>query len=158
MFMGKTICGRQKQANCVIRCLFVFACAIFLNNSYAQSSGIAIQLPNTINGGARDRIVTPERFECENSLSGKAQLEYGVAASSGTTNNTFATSQTNGNAVTVYGKIVIPIGAPKSRIDCDRLFQLEMRRRELEIKLLEQQTLPGNFTASEAPRQAQPGR
>jgi len=107
-----------------------------------------------VNGGARDRIVTPDRFECENSLSGKAQIEYGVAASNGSSSNAFSgTPTTAGTAVTVYGKLIIPIGAPKSRIDCNRLYELEVEKRMLEIKLLQMQTSPDYFKPAEVPKQ-----
>jgi len=111
-------------------------------------------LPSTISGGARDRIVTPERFECEMAISGKAQMEYGVAASNGNTTNSIVPQNPTSSTVvtTVYGKITIPIGAPKSRIDCDRLYQLEVRRRELEIKLLEMQTSPDQFKPAVIPK------
>lgn len=106
-----------------------------------------------MNSGARDRIVTPERFECENALSGKAQVEYGVAASNAQSSSSFSTvtQPDQGKNITVYGKIIIPIGAPKSRIDCNRLFELEVRKRELEIKLLEMQTQPDFFKPAEVP-------
>lgn len=118
-------------------------------NSYAQ---VSVQLPSTVTGGSRDRIVSPDRFECENSLSGKAQLEYGVAASNSRNANNFSPNQDTGNNVTVYGKIIIPIGGPKNRIDCNRLFELEVRKRELEIRLLEMQTQPDFFKPAEVPR------
>lgn len=40
----------------------------------------------------------------------------------------------------LYGRIVIPLGAkPKSRIDCNRLYELELRARQLEVIKLEQE-------------------
>lgn len=139
-----------KRAGNYVSGLLWCACAVF---PITASSQVSVQLPSTINSGARDRIVTPERFECENSLSGKAQVEYGVAASNAQTSNGFSsvTAPDQGKSVTVYGKIVIPIGAPKSRIDCNRLFELEVRKRELEIRLLELQTQPEYFRPAVVP-------
>ena len=37
----------------------------------------------------------------------------------------------------VYAKITVPLGAPKKRLDCNKLYQLELRARELEIRKLE---------------------
>ena len=37
----------------------------------------------------------------------------------------------------VYGKITIPIGAPKERLNCDALYQLELRKKRLEVQKLE---------------------
>lgn len=39
--------------------------------------------------------------------------------------------------VGVYGKIVIPIGAPKERLNCNALYQLELRVKRLEVEKLE---------------------
>ena len=39
--------------------------------------------------------------------------------------------------VGVYGKIVIPIGAPKERLNCNALYQLELRKKRLEVEKLE---------------------
>ena len=143
---------KRKPTNNLISSLFWCSFAILLTPS--AFSQVSVQLPSTISNGARDRIVTPERFECENSLSGKAQLEYGVAASNSATENVFNLPNTNqGKNVTIYGKLIVPIGGPKSRIDCNRLFDLEVRRRELELKLLEQQLRPelSGFRTGEVP-------
>ncbi len=39
--------------------------------------------------------------------------------------------------VGVYGRIIIPIGAPKKRLNCDALYQLELRKKRLEVEKLE---------------------
>lgn len=144
MYLGKTESKHYSR----FWCLFLCVCSL----SISANAQVSVQLPSTSANVARDRIVTPERFECENALGGKAQVEYGVAASNSQNNNNFqATPPTGGNNVTVYGKIVIPIGGPKSRIDCNRLFELEVRKRELEIRLLEMQTNPDNFKATPVP-------
>ena len=39
--------------------------------------------------------------------------------------------------VGVYGRITIPIGAPKERLNCNTLYQLELRKVRLEVQKLE---------------------
>lgn len=148
MYMGEKYKHTKPTASYYVRCLFWCTASIFPITAFTQ---VSVQLPSTITGNARDRIVTPERFECEMSLSGKAQLEYGLAASNTIQPNSFVTNPDPGKNVTVYGKLVIPIGAPKSRIDCNILYEMEIRRRELEIKLLEMQTNPDNFRPAVVP-------
>lgn len=148
--MGKKWNNTKTLPKVIIWGLCSITCSLFSTVVNAQ---VSVQLPATVNNGARDRIVTPERFECENSLSGKAQLEYGVAASNGDSTSVYNTSNTTGKTVTVYGKIIIPIGGPKSRIDCNELYELEVKRRKLEIKLLEMQTNPDFFKPSAIPKQ-----
>ena len=156
MFMGEKHHRFQRSpTNCYVSSLLRCTVAVLLTTttSFAQ---VSIQLPSTINSGARDRIVTPERFECENSLSGKAQIEYGVAASNAQSDNIFNTNTNNqGKAITVYGKLIVPIGGPKSRIDCNQLYELEIKRRQLEIKILEQQLKPevAGFRTEAVPNQ-----
>jgi hypothetical protein len=39
----------------------------------------------------------------------------------------------------VYGKITIPLGAPKERLNCNTLYQLELKKKRLEVLKLEQE-------------------
>jgi hypothetical protein len=42
--------------------------------------------------------------------------------------------------VGVYSRIVIPLGKRvKSRIDCNKLYELELRKKQLEVQKLEQE-------------------
>jgi hypothetical protein len=43
----------------------------------------------------------------------------------------------NTRDVGVYGRITIPIGAPKGRINCDTLYQMELSKKRMEIEKLE---------------------
>ena len=154
MYLGKYIIpdSRTRTKSYIRRLCFCISALLFCTwSTIAQSQGVSVQLPSTVNSGARDRVVSPDRFECEMAIQGKAQFEYGVAATNSQSNNFIGQTNNNGTNLTAYGKIVIPIGAPKTRLDCNRLYELELRKRELEIKLLEMQTNPDNFRAAEAP-------
>jgi hypothetical protein len=39
----------------------------------------------------------------------------------------------------VYARIVIPLDAPKERINCNSLYQLELRKKRLEVLKLEEE-------------------
>jgi len=39
----------------------------------------------------------------------------------------------------LYARIVIPLNAPKERINCNTLYQLELRKKRLEVVKLEQE-------------------
>jgi hypothetical protein len=39
----------------------------------------------------------------------------------------------------VYAKITIPIGAPKERLNCNTLYQLELTKKRLEVQKLTQE-------------------
>jgi hypothetical protein len=41
--------------------------------------------------------------------------------------------------VGVYGRITIPIGAPRNRLDCNELYQLELKKKRMEVQKLERE-------------------
>lgn len=41
--------------------------------------------------------------------------------------------------VGVYGRIVIPIGAPRERLDCAQLYKIELEKQRLELFKLKQE-------------------
>ena len=51
--------------------------------------------------------------------------------------NTFYNYDNFMRDIGVYGKITIPIGAPKERLNCNALYQLELRKKRLEVEKLE---------------------
>jgi hypothetical protein len=47
--------------------------------------------------------------------------------------------QVRTNDVGVYARINIPIGAPKERINCNTLYQLELEKKRMEVAKLKQE-------------------
>ena len=41
--------------------------------------------------------------------------------------------------VGVYARMIIPIGAPKKRLNCDTLYQLELQKKRMEIQRMEKE-------------------
>jgi hypothetical protein len=48
-------------------------------------------------------------------------------------------SQVRTNDVGVYARINIPIGAPKERLNCNTLYQLELEKKRMEVFRLKQE-------------------
>jgi hypothetical protein len=73
-------------------------------------------------------------LDCSNAIGSATQLEFGV---------TGIIDKDMGNQigdVGVYSRITIPLGKrAKSRIDCNRLYELELKKKELEVMKLEQE-------------------
>src|SRR5690606_1417063 len=64
---------------------------------------------------------------CRSAISGRgAYLDVGVIGGSGAAAGSMAT----------YGRVVIPLGRSPSRLDCARLYALEVERLEMELRLL----------------------
>ena len=53
-------------------------------------------------------------------------------------NNTDVLGDSSRN-VGVYARIIIPIGAPKERINCNTLYKLELEKKRLEVIKLQQE-------------------
>ena len=116
----------------------------------AQSSSVNLAIPSSPQSFQSDRVRSGQ-FECSQAIGSSTNVEFGVVGlmnQNGPYDNRFNVSNVavtpegyNQNDfvrdVGVYAKITIPIGAPKKRLDCNRLYELELRARELEIRKLE---------------------
>lgn len=70
-------------------------------------------------------------LDCSNAVGGGVNLEYGVTG----VLSSFDTID-RAKDIGVYARIVIPLDKPKSRINCDDLYQVELAQRRLEIQML----------------------
>ena len=76
-------------------------------------------------------------------LGSATQMEFGVTGiienGGYDQTNSFINDRRAGD-VGVYARIVIPLGkVARNRIDCNELFELELRRKQLELMKLEQE-------------------
>ena len=77
-------------------------------------------------------------LDCSNAVGGGTNLEFGVTGVVSNVGGTFSTlgSTQQSKDVGVYARLVIPLDKPKSRINCDDLYQVELAQRRLEIQQL----------------------
>jgi hypothetical protein len=113
--------------------------------AWAQSSSLNLNLPSTPGSYASDRIRTSENVECSMAIGGSVNVEFGVV---GVINQNGPFYNNQGlypegydpdgivKDVGVYAKITIPLNAPKKRLDCNRLYLLELERTRMEIQKL----------------------
>ena len=97
----------------------------------AESSSLALQLPSPPLNYQSDRF-RAGNLDCSNAVGGATNLEFGVTGVMTDMNS--ATYQNKD--IGIYARIVIPLDKPKSRINCNDLFQLEITHRRLEIQML----------------------
>jgi hypothetical protein len=71
-------------------------------------------------------------LDCSNAIGGGTTLEWGVT---GVVNNNDG-NVGQGKDIGLYARIVIPLDKPRSRINCDDLYQLELTQRRLEVQML----------------------
>lgn len=109
---------------------------------HAESSSLSLALPNTSGSYQSDKFRAGE-LDCSNAIGSATNLEFGVTGLIREPNNLAAVNEyINGSTtdVGVYARITIPLGKRvKSRIDCNQLYELELKRKRLEIMKLEQE-------------------
>jgi len=80
-------------------------------------------------------------LDCQNAIGSATQLEFGVTGIINKNNDPYSMNYNESRTgdVGIYSRIVIPLGGPKSRINCDDLYQLELRKKQLEVMKLERE-------------------
>ncbi|MDG4881089.1 hypothetical protein [Mesorhizobium sp. WSM4884] len=111
-----------------------------LNQNQTGFSLPGVSLPQ-----GQDEVHASDGTTCRSAVSGSgAYLDLGVIRG----NNT--SSQSNSDIAT-YGRVVIPIGRTPKRLDCSRLYELEVERLQMELKLLKMGVGADGQTGSVAP-------
>ena len=110
---------------------------VVASSAVAESNNLALSLPNPPMNYQSDRF-RAGNLDCSNAVGGGVNLEFGVT---GVVNNVGGTFSSSGNLaqgkdVGLYARVVIPLDKPKSRINCDDLYQVELAQRRLEIQQL----------------------
>ena len=96
----------------------------------ADSSSLALSLPNPPMNYQSDSF-SSGNLRCSNAVGGGVNLEYGIT---GVLSGLERMSKVKD--VGVYARIVIPLDKPRSRINCDDLYQIELTQRRLEVQKL----------------------
>ena len=114
---------------------------MFCGVAMADSSSLNLQLPNAGSSYGTDKIRAGD-FECSAAIGGATNFEIGAT---GIVNNAVSpfSSEDPNNPTTkdigLYARIVIPLDAPRERVNCNTLYQLELERRRLEVMKLQQE-------------------
>jgi hypothetical protein len=99
------------------------------------ADGILLPSP-PIGPGGEDAITTSEGVRCSQSInSSGGYLDFGVAGGD-LSNYTSVTSAPGANSAIGYARIIVPLGAAPKRLDCARLYDLEIERLKAEIEML----------------------
>jgi len=118
-----------------------WALLLFCGTALADSSSLNLQLPSAPNSYASDSIRAGD-MDCKNAIGGATNFELGVTGIVNNAVSPFSSEDPNNpqtKDVGLYARIVIPLDAPKERINCNTLYQLELERRRLEVMKLQQE-------------------
>lgn len=114
--------------------------AVMLFSPAAWADNIGLQLPNMGQSYGQDSIRSGD-IDCKNSIGGSTNLEFGLTGIIDNYNSPF-----NGGGdidsskdVGVYARIIIPLDGPKERINCNDLYELELKKKRLEVLKLQQE-------------------
>ncbi len=114
---------------------------MFCGVAMADSSSLNLQLPNAGSSYGTDKIRAGD-FECSAAIGGATNFEIGAT---GIVNNAVSpfSSENPDNPTSkdigLYARIIIPLDAPRSRLNCNDLYRLELQRRQLEVMKLQQE-------------------
>jgi len=134
----------------MVRLLIIFI-ALLSANVMAQSSSLNLAIPASPSSFQTDRIRTGD-VECQMAIGSATNVEFGVVGLLNQNDpwsryNSLVDPTMNMNMnnndfvkdVGVYARITIPIGAPKTRLDCAQLYKIELEKQRLELFKLKQE-------------------
>lgn len=107
--------------------------------AHADGSSLNLALPSTPSAYGQDSIRAGE-LDCKNAIGGSTNLEFGVTGIIDNYDSPFGHS--NGNSsrdIGVFARIVIPLDKPKERINCNSLYELELRKKRIEVLKLQEE-------------------
>jgi len=125
-----------------------FVIGFWAGAAYGQSSSLNLAIPQTSPNFQTDRIRAGD-IECSMAIGSSTNVEFGVVGIMNQEDPLYNLAQQDPSFrynndqflrdVGVYGRITIPIGAPKERLNCNVLYQLELEKKRLEVMRLRQE-------------------
>ncbi|MCR4267808.1 hypothetical protein [Nitratireductor sp. ZSWI3] len=122
---------RSKAVIVIAGCLSLLCGAARAENRnyIINQNQTGISLPGVVTPNGFDEIRAADGTTCRAAMGGSgAYVDSGLVG--GGLNG-------DSSALSAYGRVVVPLGTKPTRLDCDRLYQLELKRLQLEVKMLE---------------------
>lgn len=122
-----------------MRKLWIGLMCMFATSAMAENSSLNLALPSAPGTYGQDSIRAGD-LDCKNAIGGATQLEFGVTGIVDNYQSPFGGN--NGQSskdVGVYARIVIPLDGPKERINCNSLYELELRKKRIEVLKLQEE-------------------
>jgi hypothetical protein len=118
--------------------LIVIPLLFVSSGAFAESSSLNLQLPSTGSTYGQDSFKAGD-MDCKNSIGGSTNLEFGVTGIIDNAQSPFSNNGDSSKDIGVFARITIPLDGPKERVNCNTLYQLELKKKRLEIMRLEQE-------------------
>lgn len=113
----------------------------FSSAVFADSSSLNLALPQMGQGYGQDSIRAGD-LDCKNSIGGSTNLEFGITGIIDNYESPFGGGNSYNDTsrdIGVYARIIIPLDGPKERINCNTLYELELRIKRLEVLKLQEE-------------------
>jgi len=118
----------------------LFLALLMLSTTALGANSLSLQLPSSNSSYQSDKFKAGD-LDCSNAIGGTINLEFGVT---GIINNATSLwgsddpmSSPKSKDIGVFARIIMPLNAPKERINCNTLYLLELHKKRLEIMKLE---------------------
>ena len=115
--------------------MLLTSCTYSIAFADSTSNSLSLSLPNGGSNYQSDSFRAGD-LDCSNAIGSATNIEFGVTSiiQGGTI------SSDRVGDIGVYSRITIPLGArTKNRIDCNRLYELELQKKQLEVLKLQQE-------------------
>jgi len=108
--------------------------------AFADNTGIGLTSPGGSASYGQDSIRAGD-LDCKNSIGGATNLEFGVTGIIDNYQSPFGSNNglESSRDIGVYARITIPLDKPKERINCNSLYELELRKKRLEVLKLQEE-------------------
>ena len=114
---------------------------LFSVYSIADNSSLNLQLPSGASSFGSDKFRAGD-LDCSNAIGGATNVEFGMTGIVDNANGPFSSGNPNSPTekdIGVYARIIIPLDGPQERINCNTLYQLELRKKRIEILKLQEE-------------------
>ena len=125
----------------IVYCCWWLLLVIGSAKALADNSSLNLALPSMSSNYGSDSIRSGD-MDCRNSIGGATNFELGVTGIIDNAVSPFDSEDPMNpqtKDIGMYARIVIPLDAPKERINCNTLYQLELQRKRLELQKLQQE-------------------
>ena len=105
----------------------------------SDNSSLNLSLPSSNMNHQSDKFRAGD-MDCSNAVGGATNFEMGMMGVVDNASGPFSNDDPMNREtkdIGVYARITIPLDKPRERINCNTLYQLELRARRLEVEKLE---------------------
>lgn len=118
--------------------IFTFI-TLFSFSAFGESSSLNLQLPNASGSYSQDSFRSGD-MNCSNAIDGSTKFEFGITGLIDNYQSPLGRKEgITQKDVGVFARIVVPLDGPSERVNCNTLYQLELKKKRLEIEKLEKE-------------------